>query len=639
MRSPARKDRPVSTGPAHVYWRGEPRRLVRTLAFAALSLGVLGPATPLGGQTFVQLSDLGSNIGPRLTKLVARQRLNRSLFLSIGTKVSFIDQGTVYQFASDPDWSRILVGLKDQWIHEYDNTGAPGGRLLQPLGIDISARKFFYAVDRAKGAILLAEFSPTTQNLVNPAAWTSSQFPRPADIAWDGGTTPLTADFLYVLDDSLSRVSYWDRPTLLWSYRTAGTGVGQFLRPSGICVGKTAAANGGTQFTDNVYVVDRGNRRIVWLKGGGRAPAWLGAGTLPDWDPTDCAVDHFGNLYVVDQINHRLHKFTYSLTLLATYGTYGKGPNNLNTFAWPHAISVPCGLKVVNSQTVWYCEGRVITAEQWSDSSGAVEHYLGMDGAITAQPQPDSVSNGAWFSYSTTDHGTHYVGVLNQSGSSVRALFPAGSWMPPGSHTLWWDGLQNDGVTPAPSGQYYFTVLVGSAYGCSGQSWCQKGMQTGLFYHAAPSSPPCDRPPCPEGPAPGPATEPEPTALFFQQRVLAQPQPLARVSGSAAMASAPADPVTALGSLTPLVREFGVRGLRFSVTRQASSTPVVIRIHSLSGRLVRTLVNQVLAPAVYDIGWDGMDDRGRPAGPGVYFAVLNAGGQRLVQRLILRQAP
>lgn len=343
-----------------------PKRLILTVLVQVCA------AVPLGAQTFAQLSDLGQGLGARLTRSDTRAQLQRDLFGAIGTKVSFIDNTIVYQFATDPDWRRVLVGRKDEWIHHFDNAGGPGGALGKPLGIDISARMHVYIADRAAGRVLIADFSPNAQNLVNSTAWTSSQFPRPVDVAWDGAASPTSLDYLYVVDDSLSRVSYWDRPTLLWAYGSVGTGVGQFLRPSGICVGKTVGSLGGTQFTSSFYVVDRGNHRIVWLTRGSNSATWSSSVSIPGWDPVDCAVDHFGNLYVVDEVNNRLHKFTFSLSLLASYGTYGKGDTNSNTFAWPHAISVPCGLRTVNNQTVWYCEGRVITAEHWSDSSGAV---------------------------------------------------------------------------------------------------------------------------------------------------------------------------------------------------------------------------------------------------------------------------
>ena len=66
-----------------------------------------------------------------------------------------------------------------------------------------------------------------------------------------------------------------------------------------------------------------------------------------------------------------------------------------------------------SGQTIWYGEGRVITAEDWGTQSGALEHYLGIDGAVTAQPQTDSYGD-AWFSYRTTDYAFHSVYVVNQ---------------------------------------------------------------------------------------------------------------------------------------------------------------------------------------------------------------------------------
>jgi flagellar hook assembly protein FlgD len=607
---------------------------LRPLA-TALAVLLASPLASASAQTFVQLSDMGSQVGPRLTRTVAQARIGRSLFGRVGTKVSFIESGIAYQLASDPEWARVLVGRWGEWVHAYNNGSGVGGRFVRPEGLDVSARKKFYVADRGKTRLVVADFDPAQQALVNGRTAGSQGLPT-VDVAWDGRTTPLTQDYLYSLQDTVSYVSYWDfngadPATPLWSYGTTGNGTGQFLYPSGICAGKTPAANGGTQFTADFYVVDRGNRRVVRLSRGASGPSWVSTVSLSGWDPRDCAVDHFGNVYVADQVGHQLHKFTFSLMLLSSYGSYGKGATNLNTFAFPHAISVPCGLKVVNSQTVWYCEGRVITAEEWSDSSGAVEHYLGVDGWITAGPYvgPD----GADIFYNATDHALHTVDVAGTDMISVRYI-ANGVLMSPGEMGWDWDGRREDGSI-APPGNYVFRVGITSVYG-PGYPWATKSLISQPFYFSYTAPPPCKRPPCFAPPA-----EPvgsEPTALFFHQRVITAPQPLARIGGPAA--AAPAVGIeTGSGTLTALVRQYGVRGLSFGITREASASPVVIRVYSLSGRQVRTLVNERLEPGLYEIGWDGLDDRGRPAGPGVYFAALTAGGQRFVQRLILRQAP
>jgi flagellar hook assembly protein FlgD len=604
-------------------------------------------ASSLTSQTFVQLSDLGQGVGRRLTRSDTRSRLDRDLFGAIGTKVSFIDNSIVYQFATDPDWRRVLVGRLDEWVHSFDNAQGPGGALRMPLGIDISARKYVYAADWGKGAILLTQFSPGAQNLVNPEVWMNAQFPRPVDVSWDGSSTPLTTDNLYVLDDSLKRVSYWDfsnraSPNLLWSYGTSGNGPGQFSRPSGICVGKTVGANGGTQFTTQFYVVDRGSRRVAWLTRGSNGATWSNSVSIADWDPADCAVDHFGNVYVVDEANNRLHKFTYALGFLATYGSFGKGEANANTFAWPHAVSVPCGLKTVNSQTVWYCEGRVITAEQWSDSSGAVEHYLNFEFTLTAGP--DTSTKVASIAYRTTDHTRQWVRVIDWNSANVRWL-ATGTLTPPGTIGRLWDGRRDDG-TWAPPGNYRFRIDVESAYGC-GASWCHTTAFTSTFWSNGNSE--CGPPPPPQTLRAGGdsvliARKPclpqtfatEPTTLFMHQSIVVSAEPLARISGINASVQAGATS-TGSASLSDLVRQHGVRGLRFGITPEAAGNPVSIRIYSLGGRLVRVLVNEQLAAGFYELGWDGRDDRGAAAVPGVYFAVLSAGGQRLMQRLILRQ--
>jgi hypothetical protein len=561
------------------------------------------------------------------------------VFSATSGKVTYIDLATVYQFTADPVWKRVIVWKKDTWTHPFTNEGGPGGGLSDPAGVDISARRKFYLADRGNGWILYATFDPAVGNLVNPAEFRGWLFhmaylKEPVDVAWDGQTSPLTTDFIYVLDRQNSVVSYWNLNNTPaeypdWAYGAIGTGTGQFRDPTSVCVGKTPSSSGGTQFTGNFYVVDNGNKRLVWLNRVSGGAVWQMAASLANWDPVDCAVDHFGNVYVADRANHRIHKFTSGLTWLASYGSYGVG-TSMNTFKFPHAISVPCGLKVVNSQTVWYCEGRVVTAEEWGDQSGAVEHYLGIDGAITAQPQTDQYGD-AWFSFRTTEHAYHTFTVFDVSGNTARRVPPMGIF-PPGTRTWLWDGLRDDG-TPAPNGTYWMQVTANSPYGCSGQSWCQKGLSTQTFFHQAGSG-------CGSGPCAPPVAEDltdsaaVPSTLFLRQRVVGAPTPLTRLSGPADRTGAVT--TTSSGSLTAAVRQYGVRGLSIGVPRDASGRQVSIRVYSLAGRPIRMLVNETLQPGHYELAWDGMDDRGQAAAPGVYFAVLTAGGQRVVQRLILR---
>jgi hypothetical protein len=129
---------------------------------------------------------------------------------------------------------------------------------------------------------------------------------------------------------------------------------------------------------------------------------------------------------------------------------------------------------------VWFGDGRVITAEDWGTGSGAREHYFGINGSITVQP-----NSSAQFSYFVTDHGSQRVTVVNPSGTTIRTLVNDALY-PSGTRTVVWDGNTDQGTLASPSGNYTFSVVATSAYGCSGQAWCTKTLVTGTFFHQGP---------------------------------------------------------------------------------------------------------------------------------------------------------
>jgi flagellar hook assembly protein FlgD len=622
------------------------------------------PSPAQTGATFTQLSDLGSNTGPRLTRSVTRARISRDLFGRIGTKANFIQDGLVYQFATDPAWNRVLVGLWDQYINEYTNVGGPGGRILRPYGIDISARKFVYIADREQRRVLRTVFSPSSKNLTSPVN-IYMLGSRPIDVAWDGTTAPLTNDYLYVLDDSLSRVSYWnlnsDITTPLWTYGSVGSGIGQFLRPTGVCVAKTPGGSGGTQFTTVFFVVDRGNKRVVRLfRSGTNTVTWSSTYTHANWDPADCTVDHFGQLYVTDAQGHRILKFDTWLQLLDTYGSYGTGPANLNTFNSPRAISVPCGLKVVNTTTtVWYCEGRIITAERWSENTGALEHWLGVKSQITGQPLASS-QNGATVFMKATDVANLTVKVHRQNVGIVRA-YPARLYAAmPGGVGFSWDGMDNLGK-PVPDANYRFQITVQSPYGCPAgvYTWCTTTLNSNYFAHhyCVPDDGGGGGPgPIPIRNRPGDFALPGPPTC--SNVVLASSEGVAGVPATFAVRQLPGrmDAVPAglslfstNAGLQPSMSIAGVgisaQAARIAETRDAGVTAlqinlpareaVRVRIVDLEGRLIRSEHMAEIEPGALVYRWDGHDDKGQRARAGVYIAEVNAGPHMARSKLIV----
>ena len=63
--------------------------------------------------------------------------------------------------------------------------------------------------------------------------------------------------------------------------------------------------------------------------------------------------------------------------------------------------------------------------------------------------------------------------------------------------------------------------------------------------------------------------------------------------------------------------------------------PAALRVFSIRGALVRTLVQKELPSGRYRTQWDGRDEQGRPVGSGVYIYRLTAGGRDLARKMSL----
>jgi len=82
---------------------------------------------------------------------------------------------------------------------------------------------------------------------------------------------------------------------------------------------------------------------------------------------------------------------------------------------------------------------------------------------------------------------------------------------------------------------------------------------------------------------------------------------------------------------TPFVR--GV-AIRYSL---ATGGLVTLRVHDLTGRVVRTLCASSMKRGAYSINWNGTDDRGRELARGVYFCRFSAGDYRATEKLVLQR--
>jgi FlgD Ig-like domain len=75
-----------------------------------------------------------------------------------------------------------------------------------------------------------------------------------------------------------------------------------------------------------------------------------------------------------------------------------------------------------------------------------------------------------------------------------------------------------------------------------------------------------------------------------------------------------------------------VTAIRFDLAQESR---VTLRIYDVSGRVVRTLVNEVLPRERHEVRWAATDDRGRQVASGIYFYRLQAGGYVATKKLVM----
>ena len=72
--------------------------------------------------------------------------------------------------------------------------------------------------------------------------------------------------------------------------------------------------------------------------------------------------------------------------------------------------------------------------------------------------------------------------------------------------------------------------------------------------------------------------------------------------------------------------------IRFDVPFRAR---VRIAVYDVKGRLVTTLVDEMIDRGSRLTGWDGRDSSGRPAASGIYFCRMEAEGFRASRKIVL----
>jgi DNA-binding beta-propeller fold protein YncE len=213
--------------------------------------------------------------------------------------------------ASEADTARVFPPPQTQEVPRYRYLGQLTGEdNFQSANGKSGARKFLEWVTGLTGA----SSHPTV--LQRPQAGM-------VDAAGRVLVTDVSRNAVFVFDEAAGKLDVWEQ----------ATGIMRFASPIGIAAGK-----GGT-----VLVADAELGRVFRLRADGTPEGEFGAGVLQR--PTGLARDaQRGRIYVADTRAHDIKVFDDDGKLLATWGTRGDAPGELN---FPTHLSLANGMLIV----------------------------------------------------------------------------------------------------------------------------------------------------------------------------------------------------------------------------------------------------------------------------------------------------
>jgi DNA-binding beta-propeller fold protein YncE len=297
-------------------------------------------------------------------------KLPADLHLGEASGVAVNSRGNIFVFNRGTTTGPAFGATAAQ-VFEFDREG----KFIREIGknlyawayahtVRVDAQDNIWAVD--KGSDMAVKFNPQGRvSMVfgrkkeasdEAAPWTrvnpprppqDGRFRQPTDVTWDPqGNTYISDGYIN------SRVAKFDRNgEWIMSFGTPGNGPGQFNTPHSIA----ADARG------NIYVADRGNRRIQVFDGDGKQVREIKIDVpvppgLKDWFGTvpspEAAMNQSGApwaicitpgpgtqyLYSSDAYPGRLYKLSLDGKVLGMLGKSGHVPKN---FGWIHEIACP----------------------------------------------------------------------------------------------------------------------------------------------------------------------------------------------------------------------------------------------------------------------------------------------------------
>ncbi len=180
----------------------------------------------------------------------------------------------------------------------------------------------------------------------------------------------------------------------------------------------------------------------------------VGEYNIPSPDISSCnfvdiANDYYRNIYLVDNMNSRIVKFTGDLKYVGDFGKFGTGDKE---FYYPQYISI------------WKRFGQTFIV----DRNGISYYWVGIDGDIEDVSPPILTKEypGITFVVFSTDYAIARVKISDKDNNVVRS-FIIPKRLKPGKNNILWDGKTDRGAL-CPDGEYKVRITIEPTYSSRG---------------------------------------------------------------------------------------------------------------------------------------------------------------------------
>jgi sugar lactone lactonase YvrE len=209
-----------------------------------------------------------------------------------------------------------------------------------------------------------------------------------------------------------------------------GTGMAaRFSSPTGVAVDASGNVYVADQYSHSIRKVTSAGV-VTTLAGNGNQGSANGTSTAASFNvPTGVAVDASGNMYVADQVNHRIRKITAAgvvTTLAGNTEAFADGTGTAASFAYPNGVAVDASGNVYVGDYPNHRIRKITAAGVVTTLAGSNQGSANGTGTAASFNYPNGVAVDASGNVYAADQGNHRIQKVAQTGYSITPALPMG---------------------------------------------------------------------------------------------------------------------------------------------------------------------------------------------------------------------